>query len=71
MSQSIYRKIQVNGLTTEYQQDRDFALKLKMLPYLAFVPEIECFKILHVEYPYSALTVAKYYEDAYIGKRLP
>ena len=58
LSQSIYRKIKANGLTTDYQQDRDFALKLKMLPYLAFVPEIDVidsFNILMEEYPHSAL----------------
>ena len=74
LSQSIYRRIQASGLTTDYQQDRDFALKLKMLPCLAFVPEIDvidCFNILIEEYPHSALSVAKYFEDTYIGKRLP
>ena len=42
-----------------------------MLPYLAFVPEIDvidCFNILLGEYPHSALGVAKYFEDTYIGK---
>ena len=71
LSQSIYRKIQANGLTTDYQQDRDFALKLKMLPCLAFVPEIDAidsFNILMQEYPHLALSVAKYFEDTYIGK---
>ena len=39
LAQSVYRKIQAEGLTTRYQQDKEFALKLKMLPCLAFVPE--------------------------------
>ena len=45
-----------------------------MLPCLAFVPEIDvidCFNILIEEYTHSALSVAKYFEDTYIGKRLP
>ena len=45
-----------------------------MLPYLAFVPKIDVidsFNILLGEYPHSALSVAKYFEDTYIGKRLP
>ncbi|KAI6656654.1 hypothetical protein LOD99_11261 [Oopsacas minuta] len=74
LKQSIYRRIQANGLATAYQQDRDLALKLKMLPCLAFVPEIDvidCFNILMHEYPQSGKTVAKYFEDNYIGKQLP
>ena len=49
LTQSIYRRIQANGPATTYQHDRDFALKLRMLPCLAFVPEIDvidCFNIL-------------------------
>ncbi|KAI6646039.1 hypothetical protein LOD99_9569 [Oopsacas minuta] len=62
LKQSIYRRIQANGLATAHQQDRDLALKLKMLPCLAFVPEsdvIDCFNILMHEYPQSGKTVAK------------
>ena len=32
LAQSVYRKIQDEGLTTNYQMDKEFALKLKMLP---------------------------------------
>ena len=74
LSQNIYRRIQADGLATAYQQDADLALKLKMLPCLAFVPEIDvidCFSILMEEYPQSGMTVAKYFEDNYIGKQLP
>ena len=67
----IYLKIQANGLATTYQQNRDFALKLKILPCLVFVPEIdaiEWFNILMQEYPQSVMTViTKYFEDNYIG----
>ena len=48
-------------------------MKLKMLPCLAFVPEIDvtdCFNILMQEYPQSD-DGSKYFEDNYIGKRLP
>ena len=57
-----------------YQEDREFLLKLKMLPSLAFVPEqdvMDCFNILMANFPESALGVATYFEDNYIGKRLP
>ena len=74
LSQNIYRKIQTEGLTSQYQTDREFVLKLKMLPSLAFVPEEhvpDCFTILMTDFPGSALNVAKYFEETYIGKRLP
>ncbi|XP_059154938.1 uncharacterized protein LOC131940304 [Physella acuta] len=38
LSQNIYRKIQDSGLQQLYQVDSEFALKLRMLPALAFVP---------------------------------
>ena len=74
LSQNVYRKIQSEGLTTIYQEDREFFLKLKMLPSLAFVPEqdvVDCFNILMADFPESALGVATYFEDNYIGKILP
>ena len=61
LSQNVYRKIQSEGLTTIYQEDREFLLKLKMLPSLAFVPEqdvMDCFNILMADFPESALGVA-------------
>ena len=73
LAQSIYRRIQSDGLATAYQLDRDLALKLKMLPCLSFVPEIDvidCFNILMQEFPQSAMSVGKYFEDNYIGKVL-
>ena len=74
LSSRIYRKIQSEGLTTQYQTDREFVLKLKVLPSLAFVPEEDvpdCFTILMTDFPDSAFNVAKYFEETYIGKRLP
>ena len=43
-----------------------------MLPSLAFVPEEDfyCFNILMADFPESALNVARYFEETYIGKRL-
>ena len=49
LSQSIYRQIQAKGLTTQYLEDQDFAIRMKMLASLAFVPEhdvIDSFTIL-------------------------
>ena len=72
-SQNVFRKIQSEGLTAQYPEDIEFLLKLKMLPSLAFVPEQEvvvCFNILMADFPESALNVARYFEETYIGKRL-
>ena len=47
LSQNVYRKVQVEGLSQNYQESPEFALK--MLPSLAFVPEMEvvdCFNLL-------------------------
>ena len=74
LSKNIYRKIQTEGLASEYSQDMVYGIKLKMLASLAFVPEndvIDSFNILMGEFPQSAFNVAKYFEDSYIGKRLP
>ena len=74
LSQNVYRKIQSEGLTAIYQEDREFLIKLKMLPSLAFVPEedvVDCYNILMTDFPESALNVAVYFEETYIGKRLP
>ena len=45
-----------------------------MIPSLAFVPEedvVDCYNILMTDFPESALNVAVYFEETYIGKRLP
>ena len=45
-----------------------------MLPSLAFVPEmdvIHSFNLLMQDFPESAMNIRKYFEDNYIGKRLP
>ena len=62
------------GLSKNYQEDPDFALKIKMLPSLAFLPEMEvvdCFNFLMQDFPENAFNPAKYFEDNYIGKKLP
>ena len=74
LSQNVYRQIQAKGLTSQYLQDEDFALKMRMLPSLAFVPEydvVDCFTILMGDFPESAADIAEYFETNYIGKRLP
>ena len=70
---NVYRKIQSEGLVTQYINDREFATWIKMLPSLAFVPENEvtdCFNLLMQNFPESAINVATYFETNYIGKKL-
>ena len=38
LSQNIYHKVQSEGLQGKYQTEADFALKICMLPALAFTP---------------------------------
>ena len=71
LSQNIYRKIQENGLQQRYQEDSDFALKLRMIPALAFVPIDEvvgAFEELSEILPPESRPVANYFEDLYIGR---
>ena len=39
LSQSVYRKLQSLGLQSEYHNDPDFELTMRMLPALAFVQQ--------------------------------
>ena len=73
LSQNIYRQIQSKGLTALYLEDEEFAIKMKMLVSLAFVPEhdvIDCFTILMGDFPESGKEIAEYFEANYIGKRI-
>ena len=71
LSQNIYRKIQENGLLKRYQEDCDFALIVRMIPALAFVPADEvigAFENLSDIIPQELRSVADYFEDFYIGR---
>ena len=67
LSQNVYRKIQSEWLTVIYQEDREFLLKLKMLPSLAFVPKqvVDGYNILMADFPESALNVAVCFVEIY------
>ena len=74
LSQNIYRKIQSAGFTNQYIENADFAILMKMLPSLAFVPEcqvIHYFNLLMEEFPTFAIEIAEYFEVTYIGRLLP
>lgn len=73
LCQAIFRHIQSNGLKNRYEIDADFALKMKMLPALAFVPEehvIQYFEVLCDEnvFPEEAQPIIDYFEDTWIGR---
>ena len=73
LSQNIWEKIKSEKLTVQYQADGEFQIELRMLMGLPFVPEQDvpdCFISLMVEFLEQAITVAKYFEETYIGKRL-
>uniref|UniRef100_H2XZ20 MULE transposase domain-containing protein n=1 Tax=Ciona intestinalis TaxID=7719 RepID=H2XZ20_CIOIN len=71
--QCIYREIQSNGLKYEYENNAEFALKLRMLSALAFVPTdqiVTSFEALCDSniLPPSAQPVIDYVEDNWIGR---
>ena len=58
-------KFRQKGLITSYLEDEEFAMQMKMLPSLAFVPVnvvIDCFLRLMADSPYSAIDIAEYFE---------
>ena len=70
LSQNIYRKNTEHGLKQRYPEDSHFALTLRMIPALAFVPTNDVTgafeqlsEILHPE----MRPVADYFEDTYVG----
>ena len=72
-SQCIFRAIQANGLKQRYETDASFALRMKMLPALAFVPVptvTEAFDLLcdNDIFPHEAQDVVDYFEDTWIGR---
>lgn len=71
LSQNIFRKTQELGLQQRYAEDANFALKIKMLPALAFVPAQHVsnyFECLIENFPMEAIPISDYFEDNYIGR---
>ena len=72
-SQCIFRAIQVAGLQARFEADVKFALTMRMLPALAFVPGqnvVSAFETLceSDELPLEAEPVVQYFEENWIGK---
>ena len=72
LSQSVYRKLQSLSLQSEYHTDPEFALTMRMLPALAFVPPelFEwSFEKLFYAFPDNAHSLLRYFEENYIALR--
>ena len=74
LSQSVYRKLQSIGLQSEYHNDPNFALTMRMLPAQAFVsPELvgqifrKHFQKLVVAFLEIAYPLCRYFEGNYVG----
>ena len=75
LTQNVWRKIQEVGLQADYIQDEYLALRLRMLPALAFaspfdVPELFPQVIEQLNIP-EAAELALYFEQTYVGRTLP
>ncbi|CAN7942588.1 unnamed protein product [Ixodes hexagonus] len=72
LCQAVYRKVCKLGFQTHYGSDEDFAVLVRMLPALAFLPPAEvpeAFEDLVALFPPEAMPFALYFEDTYIGRR--
>lgn len=75
LSQSVWRKVQTEGLKARYENDHEFAPWIRMIPALAFIPVdnvSDAFaELVESEgFPEEAVPIANYFEDAYICRRL-
>ncbi|KAB0801058.1 hypothetical protein PPYR_05412 [Photinus pyralis] len=73
LSQSVWRKVQNEGLKARYQNDHEFSRWIRMIPSLAFLPPdrvTQSFEDLldDPDFPQEALPIANYFEDTYIGR---
>ena len=69
--QNIYRHVQSSGLQERYTTDADFALEVRQLAALAFVPvgDVHFFELLELPLSDAAEPLIEYLEKYYIGTR--
>ncbi|XP_077293964.1 uncharacterized protein LOC143916644 [Arctopsyche grandis] len=68
--QCVWRNIQKSGLADNYQNDRVFALKLRQLTALAFVPAVgipAALEVLRPTMPVEANVVVKWLDEHYVN----
>ena len=73
LTQNVWRKIQEFGLQSRYTQDPIFALKVRMLPALAFATPtdvLDLFTEVFMELPTEAYDLAIYFEKTYVGRHI-
>lgn len=72
LSQCIYRKVQAEGLQNRYQESEEFAVHVRMIAALAFVPlrdVVRAFEELQEHVSREVDPVLMYFEDSYIGRK--
>ena len=72
LSQAIFRKLQSFGLQQEYQNDPEFAIRMTMLPALAFVPpKLVGWLFEHIVtiFPKNSYPLCKYFDETYLVLR--
>ena len=75
LTQNIWRKVQAEGLQADFNQNEEFALKIRLLPALAYaspfdVPELFADVVQQLPMP-AAQGLVLYFERTYIGRTLP
>jgi hypothetical protein len=75
LAQSVWRKIQDQGLSVHYRNDEDFAKVMRMLPALAYLPPADVEQAFEVIfdpasrfYDVRGQEIFDYFEDTYIGR---
>ena len=75
LTQNIWRKVQSEGLQSDYNQDEELAIRIRMLPALAFAAPHEVphlFEDVVQQLPTPQATgLILYFEKTYIGRTLP
>ena len=71
LAQNVYRKVQSEGLQERYSTDVDFAVNVRSIVALAFVPIdqlVDTFETLQDSLDDEIAPIADYFEDNYIGR---
>ena len=71
LTQSIWRKVQAEGLQANYNNDEELALKIRYLPALAFVAPLDVREYFEAAIEHLPTTISQglvlYFEHTYIG----
>jgi hypothetical protein len=73
LAQSIYRRVQMSGLSSRYGNDENFSLLIRHIPALAFLPPDDipaAFDQLKNNIPVEANGVVQWFEDNYVYGRI-